>query len=120
MAGPRMCWLAAHEPEGYQATRWALQAKDWLRLCLTDALAADPSDASATLLYHLPADDWADDLIVALGLRRELFAPLSPSGARAGTLLSRAARATRRAAEPTRRHRDAGNPRRPPCTSLLH
>src|SRR5258708_199452 len=91
MAGPLMCWLADHEPEAYQATRWALQPKDWLRLCLTDALAADPSDASATLLYDLPADDWADDVIVALGLRRELFAPLSPSGARAGTLSARAA-----------------------------
>src|SRR2546421_6166324 len=95
MAGPLMCWLADHEPSVYQATRWALQPKDWLRLCLTDAVAADPSDASATLLYDLPADHWADDVIAALDLRRELFAPIAPSAALAGTLSARAAKTLR-------------------------
>src|SRR5713226_834779 len=74
MAGPLLCWLEHHEASSYQATCWALQPKDWLRLCLTDTVAADPSDASATLLYDLEADRWADDVIVALGLRRGLFA----------------------------------------------
>src|SRR5947208_16952011 len=93
MAGPLMCWLADHEPVAYQATRWALQPKDWIRLCLTDSVTAEPSDASATLLYDLPADHWADDVIAALGLRRERFAPLSSSGALAGMLSARAAEA---------------------------
>src|SRR3989440_4858023 len=93
MAGPLLCWIADHEASVYQATRWALQPKDWLRLCLTDSVAADPSDASATLLYDLPADDWADDVIAALDLRRELFAPIAPSAALAGTLSARAAKA---------------------------
>src|SRR5205823_3474590 len=86
MAGPLMCWLVDHEVSAYQATRWALQPKDWLRFCLTDAVATDPSDASATLLYDLPADHWADEVIAALGLKRELFAAILPSGALAGTL----------------------------------
>ncbi len=93
MAGPLLCWLAQHEVSSYQATRWALQPKDWLRLCLTDAIATDASDASATLLYDLTADRWADDVIAALGLRRTLFARISPSGASAGTLSVRAAQA---------------------------
>ena len=93
MAGPMLCWLADHEASAYEATHLALQPKDWLRLRLTDSVAADPSDASATLLYDLPADRWAGDVIAALGLRQELFAPLSPSGALAGTLSARAARA---------------------------
>jgi xylulokinase len=88
-----LCWLAEHEASSYQATRWALQPKDWLRLCLTDSVATDPSDASATLLYDLPADRWADDVIVALGLKRDLFAPIIPSGTLAGTLSARAAEA---------------------------
>ena len=91
MAGPLLCWLADHEPSAYQAMRWALQPKDWLRFCLTGSVAADPSDASATLLYDLSADHWADDVIATLGLRRELFPPLSPSGASAGTLAPDAA-----------------------------
>ena len=93
MAGPLLCWLADHEASVYQATHRALQPKDWLRLCLTDSVAADPSDASATLLYDLPADCWADDVIAALGLRRELLAPIVPSGTVAGMLSAPAARA---------------------------
>src|SRR5579883_592260 len=93
MAGPLLCWLADHEPAIYQSTRWALQPKDWLRLCLTDSVASDTSDASATLLYDLLADQWADEVIAALGLRRELFALFSPSGAQGGTLSARAAAA---------------------------
>lgn len=93
MAGPLLRWLAEHEPAAYQSMHRALQPKDWLRLRLTDAIGSDPSDASATLLYDLPADQWADDVIDALGLKRELFAPLSPSGAVAGKLSERAAEA---------------------------
>lgn len=93
MAGPLLCWLANHEASSYQAARWALQPKDWLRLRLTDSVATDPSDASATLLYDLSADRWADDVIVALGLKRDLFPPILPSGALAGTLSVRAAEA---------------------------
>ncbi len=112
MAGPLLCWLARHEPATYQRARWALQPKDWLRLQLTGGaanvslvsnvsnvslvskvftVATDPSDASATLLYDLFADSWADDVIAALGLRRELFPPILPSGSLAGTLSTQAA-----------------------------
>jgi xylulokinase len=94
MAGPLLCWLARHESESYRAARWALQPKDWLRMCLTGAavgVATDPSDASATLLYDVQADGWADDIIAALGLRRELFPPIMPSGSSAGTLSTQVA-----------------------------
>lgn len=94
MAGPLLCWLARHEASIYQQARWALQPKDWLRLQLTGAPSAtDPSDASATLLYDLPADNWADDVISVLGLRRDLFPPILPSSAVAGTLSIEAANA---------------------------
>ncbi|QBD76838.1 xylulokinase [Ktedonosporobacter rubrisoli] len=93
MAGPMLCWLAKHEASSYQKARWALQPKDWLRFCLTDEVATDPSDASATLLYDLRADSWADDIIAALGLNRSLFPAIVPSGAVAGRLSARAAKA---------------------------
>lgn len=91
MAGPLLCWLADHEASIYEATHWALQPKDWLRHCLTDSVATDPSDASATLLYDLAGDRWADDVITALGLKRDILAPIVPSGTLAGTLSPRAA-----------------------------
>lgn len=91
MAGPTLLWLRRHEPEAYRAARWALQPKDWLRLRLTGLAHAEPSDASATLLYDLALDTWADAIIAALTLRRDLLAPLVPSGAVAGTLTAEAA-----------------------------
>ena len=93
MAGPMLCWLADHEAPSYQTARWALQPKDWLRYRLTGEVATDPSDASATLLYDLRADGWADDVIAALGLKRSLFPTIMPSAAIAGKLSTQAAEA---------------------------
>ncbi|GHO47708.1 xylulokinase [Ktedonospora formicarum] len=93
MAGPMLCWLAEHEVFSYQKARWALQPKDWLRLRLTGEVATDPSDASATLLYDLQADGWADDIIALLGLKRHLLPPILPSGTIAGRLSAQTAEA---------------------------
>lgn len=87
MAGPILCWLAAHEPATLHAAWWALQPKDWLRLRLTGQAATDPTDASGTLLFDLAANAWADDLIKRLGLPRELLPPVRESTEIAGGLL---------------------------------
>jgi xylulokinase len=68
-----------------------LQPKDWLRLRMTGEAATEPSDASATLLYDLPADDWSYAVVEELGLRTELLAPLVPSARVAGMLEGEAA-----------------------------
>ena len=86
MTGPSLLWLARHEPESLARARWALQPKDWLRLRMTGVAATDPSDASATLLYDLEADSWAEDIVRALGLPPELLPPVWPSDARGGAL----------------------------------
>ena len=91
MAGPSLLWLRENEPASYRAARWALQPKDWLRLRMSGEAVAEPSDASATLLYDLAADGWAWAVVDALGLRAELLAPLVPSGAVAGALTAEAA-----------------------------
>jgi xylulokinase len=92
MAGPMLAWLAANEPAGYAATRWALQPKDWLRAQLTGRFGTEPSDASATLLYDIAGDTWDADVIDALGLDAGRLPPiLARSAARAGTLTGAAA-----------------------------
>jgi xylulokinase len=91
MAGPSLLWLRDHEPDVYASARWALQPKDWLRLRLTGEVAAEPSDASATLLYDLRSDGWDYLVVEALGLRPDLLAPLVASAAIAGTLTEKAA-----------------------------
>jgi xylulokinase len=91
MAGPSLLWLRDQERDAYASARWALQPKDWLRMRMTGEAATEPSDASATLLYDLLADDWSYAVVEDLGLRTELLAPLVPSASVAGTLEGEAA-----------------------------
>ncbi|MFA9445059.1 xylulokinase [Egicoccus sp. AB-alg6-2] len=93
MAGPILSWLQEHEPATLAAARWALQPKDWLRLRLTGDVAGDPSDASATLLYDVPGEQWDRELCRALGIDDGLLPPLAPSAAVGGALLPAAAAA---------------------------
>jgi len=92
MTGPLLMWVAEHEPRTYRAARWALAPKDWLRTRLTGEIHAEPSDASASLLYDVPGDRWDLDAVGALGLDAGLLAPVLPSaGAPAGRLTAAAA-----------------------------
>ncbi|PMS32818.1 xylulokinase/hypothetical protein [Trinickia symbiotica] len=92
MAGPILRWIVANEPRTAEATRWALQPKDWLRVALGGEVVTDPSDACATALADASgACDAA--LIERLGLPRAWFAPVAPhSYAEAGMLSVAAAR----------------------------
>jgi sugar (pentulose or hexulose) kinase len=90
MAGPLLRWLVSHEPEIANATRWALQPKDWLRAKLGGRFVTDASDACATALAA-PSGEWNDALIDALGLPRTWFAPLAASHESGGALSGEAA-----------------------------
>ncbi len=92
MAGPSLLWVRDREPETYTAARWALQPKDWIRFKLAGVMVGDPSDASATLLYDLPADGWALAVVDRLELRAELLPVLAESGSAVGELRPEAAR----------------------------
>jgi xylulokinase len=92
MTGPLLKWIAENEPRTYREARWALQPKDWIRGRLTGEVHAEPSDASASLLYDLVGDRWDLEVVSALGLDASLLAPLLPSaGALAGHLTAQAA-----------------------------
>ncbi|MES1025486.1 xylulokinase [Gloeocapsa sp. BRSZ] len=79
MAGASLLWLRQYEPEVYAKARWVLQPKDWLRLRLTGKVAAEPSDASGTLLYDVVSDCWALDVVEALELRFDWLPELLPA-----------------------------------------
>jgi xylulokinase len=91
MTGPLLVWIAQNEPLVYREARWALQPKDWIRARLTGEIHAEPSDASASLLYDLIGDQWDVEVVGALGLDASMLAPLLPSaGALAGYLTAAA------------------------------
>jgi xylulokinase len=94
MAGPMLTWLSRHEPDTYASMRWALQPKDWLRAQLTGRFATEPSDASATLLYDVPAERWDVELVEALGLDAERLPPVLPTSTQEAGRLSRTAAAS--------------------------
>jgi xylulokinase len=91
MTGPLLRWVADHEPRTYSEARWALQPKDWIRARLTGESHAEPSDASASLLYDVMRDRWDLEVVSELGLEASLLAPLLASaGAPAGHLTAEA------------------------------
>jgi xylulokinase len=87
MAGPILRWLTRHEPATVDNARWALQPKDWLRLRMTGEAATDPTDASGTLLFDLPENAWAGELIETLGLPRDKLPDVREPADIAGRLL---------------------------------
>ena len=89
---PKIMWVARHEAEIWEKTRWVVQPKDALRARLTGEVGGDVSDASATLLFDLRARTWSDDLCRRLGIDRERLAPLTESEVSAGGLREDAAR----------------------------
>jgi xylulokinase len=91
MAGPILRWLTRHEPATVDGARWTLQPKDWLRLRMTGEAATDPTDASGTLLFDLPRNAWAGELIEALGLPEDKLPDVREPTDIAGRLLPRAA-----------------------------
>ena len=57
---PKVLWLRNHEPEAFARLATVLLAKDYIRYRLTGALATEPSDASATLMYDTAQLRWSD------------------------------------------------------------
>jgi xylulokinase len=88
MTGPLLAWLARHEPETLARAAAVLLPKDALRATLVpDAPAAvtDRSDASATLLWDVPADDWSAPAVAAAGVTPDLLPLVRPSAEVVGT-----------------------------------
>jgi xylulokinase len=74
MTGPVAAWLAEHEPEVVARAAVLLLPKDHLRRGrLGGPPVTDRSDASATLLWDLPADAWSVAAVEAAGIPRRLL-----------------------------------------------
>jgi xylulokinase len=86
MTGPLLGWLARHEPELVRRATAVLLPKDAFRATLVHGPAVtDRSDASATLLWDVAADDWSAATVAAAGFPGELLPAVRPSDEVAGT-----------------------------------
>ena len=86
--GPKLMWLKAHQPEAFARAHLALQPRDLVAHALTGQYATDGTHAAATLAFDLRRRAWADDLINAMGLPRELFPTVQASSERMGEMPS--------------------------------
>jgi L-xylulokinase len=84
-------WLADHEPQTYQRTRWALSCKDWVTSQLTGQVSADYSDASAFGMVDLNTRQYTSTALDLVGLPSsdlDKFPPLHRSDEVIGGLTS--------------------------------
>src|SRR5271170_1561244 len=63
--GPKLKWIARHEPENRRRAAWVLAPKDYLRLKLGGDLATDISDAAGMWLLDEAARAWSTEAFLA-------------------------------------------------------
>jgi xylulokinase len=91
---PKVLWLRNYEPEAFNRLATVLLAKDYIRYRLTGALATEPSDASATLMFDTAKLRWSDDILSALDLSPAILPSVGGSSEVLGRIHTNASRET--------------------------
>ena len=91
---PKVLWLRRHEPAAFARLATVLLPKDYVRLCLTGALASEPSDASGTLMFDVARRHWSNELLAAMELPRSILPEIGESSAVLGHVTRAAAALT--------------------------
>lgn len=90
----KLLWLKENEPEVFAKTvRW-LNVAEYVAFCLSGEQATDYSLASRTLALNIQTRRWADEVLTAAGVPLNLYAPLSASGVKIGTVTPAASQQT--------------------------
>jgi xylulokinase len=100
--GPKLSWLARHEPEALARTKWLLQSHAFLAMRLTGEVAVDPSTAALALpLFDLAKLEWVQsaflrvqDASTGAGVTLAQMPPLRRSHEVLGAVTTEAARLT--------------------------
>lgn len=93
--GPKLAWLARHEPESLARTRWLLQSHAFIAQRLTGEAAFDRSTAALCLpLFDLHALDWVQNAFTASGIERSQLPPVRRSHEVLGGVTAAAAKVT--------------------------
>ena len=89
--GPKLKWIARHEPEHRRLVASLLSPKDYLRLSLSGERASDMSDAAGTWLLDEARRDWSPEAFAACDAEPAWAPPLFEGSAVAGRIRSEAA-----------------------------
>jgi xylulokinase len=91
---PKVLWLRNHEPDAFARLSKVVLAKDYIRYRLTGVLAAEPSDASGTLMFDTAKLRWSRDIMDAVELPMSLLPDIGGSAEVLGRVDAGAAAAT--------------------------
>lgn len=76
---PKILWVRENEPEIYEKCRHMLLPKDYVRFKMTGEFVTDVSDASGMSLLNVAKRDWSDEMLDALGIKKEMMARVMES-----------------------------------------
>lgn len=83
---PKLLWVQEHEPQLFAKAAHFLLPKDYVRLCMTDELGLDLSDAAGTVMLDMTTNDWSQEILDTFDLRREMCPPLVEASAQTGVV----------------------------------
>lgn len=93
--GPKLLWLARHEPETIARAKWILQSHAFLALRLTGEAATDPSTAALAIpLFDLAARQWVHSACDRVGIRADQLPPIRHAHEIIGHVTAAAAEST--------------------------
>lgn len=70
---PSLLWIKENKPDIYSNVKYVCLPKDYLRFMLTDYIASDFSDASATLAFDIKNVCWSKEILQKVEVPIELF-----------------------------------------------
>jgi xylulokinase len=92
--GPRLLWLAEHEPEVWKKTRTLMGSYDYISMRLSGSRTVEANWALETGLLDFASMRWADDVLQACGGSAELLPPIHRCDDVVGAVTAEAAAAT--------------------------
>jgi xylulokinase len=93
--GPKLLWLARHDPGALAGARHIVQSHAYIAYRLTGKLATDPSTAALCLpLFDLAARQWVHHACSRVGIRAEQLPPIRRAHEVLGAVTAEAANAT--------------------------
>jgi len=91
---PRFRWIARHQADIYERTRYMSMISDWVLQKLSGEIVTDASGGSSSGLFDLRSATWSSDLLSRLDLPEQIFPPVRESGTVMGQVTGEAATQT--------------------------
>ncbi|MDR1894474.1 MAG: hypothetical protein LBQ61_07300, partial [Spirochaetales bacterium] len=91
---PRLIWLKEKDPETYGLIHRIILPSDWAVFRLCGEAAAEPGDASSTLVFDLAERAWSARIMKMCGLREDIYPRIVDPGTVIGKISAAAARET--------------------------